>query len=315
MMEFKPFGWQGLEFLIPSDWHTASEGGTFESGSLRIDEPYAPRIRLDWETIKEDKLKDFDQVLEDIKKKMRKKDKSLRFQRQGRAKICGHNARYFRWRSANQLEGYGLLWYCKDTKRSIVVEFLFGSDEYWKIKPAMEKAVETFQCHSSEEARLWTILDLTFKTTPDFKLRDRSFKENRMHFFFSSSSDKASFMIDRVTFAENILSTKYNGLEDWFEKVYKPELKRTYKGLRLRGERLRKAQIWGHDGLMLRSSFKIGLIRPENHIVTSKVWVCPVKDRIYAVTTEDVHRKKEDKDKKDKVNKGLELFLSSFSCH
>ncbi|MBS7628054.1 hypothetical protein KEJ36_04510, partial [Candidatus Bathyarchaeota archaeon] len=100
-------------------------------------------------------------------------------------------------------------------------------------------------------------------------------------------------------------------LEEWFEKVYKPELKKAYKGLRLRGERLRKTEIGGHEGFMLRSSFKIGILRPENHIITSKVWVCPVKDRIYAVTTEEVRRKGD----RDKVNKGLELFLSSFSCH
>ena len=301
--EVKVFGWQGIKLQVPEEWELAAEKGGFTKGYIRLDDVTAPKLSMSWDTVKEDKAKTPREALKELKKEIKKRDKSVKFLREDAIKVCGHPSRYFHWKSLT--EGYELFWYCPDSKRAFASEFTFKPDEYWNLKPALDKVIESIQCHSTDDTRVWTTLDLKLEVPIEFNLVERSFYATRIHMLFSTR--EAYFIFDRVGFAQTILTETYSDLQDWLEKVYEPELKRRFKGIKF--GRIRSDKVFDHEGLTVHSSYKSGTLFGKKHDVESQVWFCQQVNKIFAVTTV------KEIGKNGKLNKGLKLILSSVKCH
>ncbi len=300
-MGFKLFGWQGLEFEIPEDWELGLEKGNYANGFIRLDDPMFARLGVNWQTVKEKKVKSPVEFVKELKKTLKKKNKETRFLGETETKVCSHPSRYFRWKSIG--EGYDLFWYCRETRRAFAAEFTFRPDEYSQIRPAMDRMIETLRCHTDDRFRNWTLYGLNLQIPIGFKLTERGIYATRVHLFFSSKG--ASFMIDRIGFGQSVVSETYHGIKEWFEKVYRRELRKRYRGIRF--GRFKMARVFGHDALATTSTYRRGILM-RRRTVESKAWVCEQSNKIYAVSTSVAGGD-------GNVNKDLKRMVSSIKCH
>jgi len=300
-MAFKRFAWQGLEFQIPEEWELGQDKGDYASGFIRLDDPMFARLGVNWQTVKEKKVKSPAEFLKSLKKTLKKRNKDIRFLAEKETKVCDHSARYFRWKAIG--EGLDLFWYCRETRRAFAAEFTFKPDEYAQMRAAMDSMIETFRCHGDEKLRSWTLSGLELQVPSGFKLTERGIYATRIHLFFTSKT--ASLMVDRVAFAQSLLSETYHDLKEWFEKVYRRELRRRYRGIRL--GRYKRARVLGHDALATTSTYRRGVLM-RRCTVESKAWLCERSNKLFAVSTSVTS-------KDGNVNKDLKRVLASIRCH
>ncbi|MEM3046616.1 MAG: hypothetical protein QW057_05965 [Candidatus Bathyarchaeia archaeon] len=300
-MGYKLFAWQGLEFEVPEDWELGQEKGDYANGFIRLDDLAFARLGVNWQTLKEKNVKSPAEFVRDLKKRLKKKDKQMRFLSENKTKVCSHPARYFRWKSAG--EGYDLFWYCDETRRAFVAEFAFKPEEYAQMRPVLDRLIETARCHGREDFTNWAFYGLSLQIPAGFQLVERAIYTTGIHLFFSSKT--ASFMLDRIAFGQSVISEKYHGLKEWFEKVYRRQLRKTYKGIR--SPRYRMTEFLGHDALAATSPYRRGMLM-RRYTVESKVWLCEASNRLFAVSTSLAGRD-------GKANKDLKRILSSVRCH
>lgn len=303
LMESRTFGWHGVEFQAPLDWELAVDKGAFEKGFMRIDDTLSPRMGLNWESVKQDKAKPMSEMVKGIKDRMRKKDKNVRFLRETTTKVCGHPARFFHWRSTG--EGYGIFWYCPKTNRIFAGEFYFATEEYEKMRPAVDNVFESLECHSDKKVQRWTVFGLDLHVPSEFRIKERTFYATRLHLVFESK--QATFMLDRASFAQSLIGEKYKDLKEWYEKDYKKDLRKKYRRLKIGTPR--RGETLGHRGYIVPASYKEGTILRKTYRVETRLWTCEPENKLFAVTT--VRRE----DTNGKILRGFSTMMESVRCH
>jgi len=306
-MDFKAFGWQGIELKIPQDWELSEETGSYKQGFIRFDDTADPRLRISWRVLDKYKGKDpAHEALERTKKEIEKKDKGVRFIRETKLKISDHPSRYVHWRGSGErslVEGCGLFWHCPETKRGFASVFAFRTDEYWNLRLAIQRVVRTISCHSNGP-RLWTAFGLNMNIPQDFHLLERQYDLKCLHLLFSSAY--GYFMIDRYNFGRS-LKKEDRDLTDWFERNCKKKIERLFKCSQW--GKIKKAHFNDHEGFLIQAFSKRTVLQRTKSMSESRVWHCEDKDKIYVVTTVrelEGHSETED---------NLDAILRSVVCH
>ncbi|MEM2849557.1 MAG: hypothetical protein QXI36_04695 [Candidatus Bathyarchaeia archaeon] len=302
-MAFKKFGWWGFEVAIPDNWDISIDRGGYDKGYVRIDDPKVPRLEISWEPYKKDKIKSLDEISEDIKKELRKKSKDIKFiGKGGSARIAKHTAKYLHWR-IDEFEGYVVFWYCDGNLKFYRVQLLFKRDEYWSFKKTILDVLKSFKCHVKSDVYSWTVLDFNLKLPKDFKLISRSYKLGNITLAFESKN--SYIFINRISVADVLLEEKYEGdLINVLENEHLPNVKTRLKISKFKSSRSFQDEF--HSGLIMSSSYKIGLIMPKEFSVRTRIWLCKKANKIYAVTIA-VRKSPES----DKFRRRLETLLST----
>lgn len=281
-MIFKTFGWNGFELKVPNDWDMSIDRGGFDKGYTRLDGLKFPRLEVSWEQYKENKVKPLNELVEDVKKSLRKKDKNVRFiGKEVSVRISGHPAKRIRWRISDD-EGYLVIWYCEKSQRLYRLQVFFKQDEYWSLRDTVKEILKSFKCHVEGDLYTWTALDFTLKLPKIFKLEHRSYKVGKITLLFESK-DSAIF-ISRIGMANVVLFEKYDDdIRKLFEEEHMSDIKKKFKKIP-RFKHIRRFADKKHKGFTMTTSYKQGIFMPKEFLVKTRVWVCEPSNKIYAVT-------------------------------
>lgn len=298
--------WQGLRLQVPGDWFMVAESGGVERGSLRLADSKMLRLDIKWEKAKKVSLP---LSMDGLIKTLGRKVKGFRPLERGAGKVSTHKCFYAHYISAEN-EGYIYIWFCDGSKRVFILNLMLKPEEVWDFKLKMRKVMESFECHIAEEWVPWSFQGISFQTPISYVLTSRSFKVGLTHIGFTYKDSK--ILIDYQGFANILLTEKYKDLKDFLKKDYYKNLRKMFKGIKPKS--IGKSTISEHEALLIVFEKKISSFpRKLMLIVTSRLWTCEEKNRVYALTFSRLKTGKEEADRK--FEEIEEKTLSTFKCH
>ncbi len=319
-LRLKPIGWQGIRLRVPTDWNFIVEAGGKEAGYVGFNSSYS-KFELKWEKMKKKKAFSIDAIIDNLIKKMRKANKVFELLGRRNAKVFGHNAVYFQFKTA--LKGYGIAWYCDDAEKVFVGFFSFKPSEREKAKVIFDGVVRSVRCHSRGKRDQWAVFGFSLKVPSDFELKKRKFLVGFLTLSFYTEkrhpfcTEKYDLIFQYWSPATLKFKDFYDDPKRWFKEVYEKTLKERCKG-KLKKGRFRSFKIMGHAAKTLTSTVKRGL---ASQVITKNktcMWYCHETNRIYAVTLSKVLSKPRVLPTKKYEDEPKEMFnkiLASISCH
>lgn len=238
--------------------------------------------------------------------------------RKGTTPIHQHQAFFVHFKT--DIEGYAFFWYCNESSRLLVGQFTFKlADQY--SKSVMRKTLRSLKCHGLDQ-NVWSVLGFSFKTPNSFRLIERkmivgrtllSFQEEERH---PAAVQKTEILFEYFSMANVQFETTYTKPKKWIDEYYLDELKKRYRGLKLKASRGRRIQ--GHRATVKKGSASSGLTLRKKALFIVASWHCPDMNRMYSVTVSKqvfrpifLRRQVNEEDLKESFNN----FFSSVSCH
>lgn len=319
-LKFKPIGWQGIKFQVPEDWNFVVESGEKETGYAGFDSSYS-KFELKWEKIKKKKAFSIDAIIDNLIKKMKKSNEIFELVSRRNAKVFGHNAIYFQFKTA--VKGYGITWYCDDEEKVFVGLFSFNPSEHEKAKAIFDGLVDSVKCHSRGKQDQWTVFGFSLKVPPDFELKERKFLVGFLTLSFHAEkrhpfcTEKYDLIFQYWSPATLKFKDFYDDPKTWFKEVYEKTLERRCRG-KLKKGKFQSFKIMGHAAKILTSAVKRGFI---SQVITKNktyIWYCPETNRMYAVTLSKALSKQRflpTKKYEAEPNEMFNKIVASISCH
>jgi len=319
-LKLKLIGWQGIKLRVPEDWSFVVEAGEKEAGYTGFNSSYS-KFEFKWEKMKKKKVFSIDAIIDNLIKKMKKSNELFEVLSRRDAKVFGHNAIYFQFKTA--VKGYGIAWYCDDEEKVFVGLFNFKPSEHKKAKAVFDALVDSVRCHGRGKRDQWAVFGFSLKVPADFGLKERKFLVGFVALSFYAEkrhpfcTEKYDLVFQYWSPATLKFRDSYDDPEKWFEEVYEKTLKKRFKG-KLKKERFRGFRIMGHAAKTLTSTVKRGFTSQVIMKNKTCIWYCPKTNRIYAVTLSKalsklrfLPTKKYEAEPEEMFNK----ILASISCH
>ncbi len=326
-MKFIKFGWNGLCFEVPEEARFIRFGGDAKEGSLTFESENF-FMEQKWEPISE-KRRSISTIATELVEKMEQKYKkkgkqsktqSIKILEKSGTRVFLHDALFMVIKE--QVDERFYFWYCDESKRVIIVRFVFKSYDETS-KKIIRKIIESFECHR-EGPNFWSILNFSFKTPPEMFLTEAKIAIGRARITLAerkatSFSEKISrLIIEYYSMANIVFKDSYNNLDEWFRKNYEKDLCKQLKKARIKFKIAEPRKLLMHD-LVLKEATRIsGLISRITTNYTNATWYCPDSNRIYAVTLASSVNKPiflRRKISGTEHTEILETLFSSFRCH
>ncbi|MBW2066511.1 MAG: hypothetical protein JRJ03_16500 [Deltaproteobacteria bacterium] len=185
-MIWKEFAWDGVRFVMPSEWDMAKLG----PGYVMLEDEFGPVMELRSRPIKgvfspKDQLK---KLKSGQDKQLRGLIREIALPQAWRETLKPFRAFGFSWKGEG-LRGKGLIIYCPTCKRVTALQF------FEKGKPGTGDAVssrilESFQDHRTDDWVLWAVFDIRVLVPGAYKLTKHRFEAGEFEMVFSRKAQK-----------------------------------------------------------------------------------------------------------------------------
>lgn len=309
-VDWQHIAWQGISFLVPSDWHVVQLHIAQNEGYMRMDDSEMVRLELRWLVMPIGRAinlrEQAETYLSRISKELKKRGKSLKqsidTKLVGRHQVKGRDVVTFSW--ANDYIGEGMIWWCEKCNKLLMVQVIGSRGE--KLREVARKVFVNISDHSSDEWHEWVLFGLNFKVHSSMRLCGHKVESGfvRLHF---KRGDEESLEVARWSAANLIL--KGTTLDRWAAQALKEHLRRfeiVY----------RHAKFMGHDCIELDGKAKMpfGSLqllvrqlagRTPMPKLRGTIWRCDETNRLFMVlVTAPAH-----------TIDGLLSTATSFRCH
>ena len=274
-VEWTHFGWQGIQFDLPSDWNLAVVNGDYNSGYLRLDDDNMVRIELKWEG-RRNRLpigKVVTNYLASMEKRAKKQKLPFECKRDLKfAVLPDHDYECMSW--VSDFSALSVASRCNDCGRVVLARVLYRKGDGGKA--AARRVFSSLRDHPEGDAVVWQFFDFRCATPKGLELERSSLKTGSIEMYFCDRKDEME--VCRVALAQ--IALKRLSLRDWFHEHYRKRL----KGMLFEVE---KAPYRGHPGLLclgrtsIRKSMFAGLQR--RRYLHCRVWHCPEADKLYTL--------------------------------
>jgi len=288
-VSLKRFAWMGISFLIPETWALGRYQGTFNEGTLRIDDLVQERITLMWKRVRDPDLDLFvERHLKETEKQSKKHKLPFEYQRGLRALPGG--GELFWWKS--DLEAYS---FCfregKKDARLVFFRLLARPDE--NLRTAAEAIAESVELDKGQKDLRWTVYGLDIRLPREMIPADFSFKTGCVRLSFERPGER----LDVEKFGPADVIMQGMSLFDWLQSV-KRKVLLPYD---FTGE---TEKIQGHSGGHFRGKSKKRWTRGFKRF-DYWGWECDRENRLFCI----LHQYK-DRDKTE-----FKFDLSKIWCH
>lgn len=226
-MDFVRFGWQGITMELPADWEFGGLSGDYDSGYVRMDDENMPRMELKWSKSKE-KKPDLNKILDAYFKSMRKRlgasADGLKIKRainlvKDEKFFENRDVLFYNWKS--NVRANGVIWYCKECKRIVVVQVMGYLKE--SILSLTLRVLESIRDHPTGHTNLWSAYQLTAEVPRRYHLEKRKLMSGYLMLSFADGSRVLN--VERYGLAD--VTLRDVDLETWF-RGYHAKMLRKY---------------------------------------------------------------------------------------
>ncbi|MCS7120565.1 MAG: hypothetical protein RMJ07_04115 [Nitrososphaerota archaeon] len=322
-MKFKEFGWNNIFLEVPDEMRFSRQGGNSKNGTFVLEaENYFIEAR--WEEFDPKKIRPLSDVIdglvEQMKKKSKKKDLEVKVMAREDTFIGRHKALYAVVRSSVDDRFY--LWYCDDSSRIVILRFAFKAfDE--DSKQIIRRVVDSFDCHG-EKSNIWSVMEVRFSLPRSFLLTDTKVSVGRAHFMFTDQKLSAftektrKLLIEYFSMANLVFKDSYRDLEKWFAQNYLKDLRKKLGEGKVEFKTVESKKIKRHNVLVKKAIKSSGISSRKSSILENLTWYCSGSNRIYSVTAASSVKRpfifKREIDEED-FNKMMEELMLTFQCH
>ena len=321
-MKLKEIGWNGFLIKVPEEMYITRQGGNSNKGTFSI-ESEDSLIEFIWNPISkksESLLSIVEQIIDRIKKDMRKKKIQFSLEEKKNTVVNNHDAVYLRLKHSIEERYY--VWKCQESNRIIAVRFVF--------RKYGEKAIEiikhllnSIQCHT-EGKDIWSLMKVRFETPKTFLLSNVGIEFSRSHIELVENKlamfeeYKRTLYIEYFPIANIRFKDTYKDMEKWFEKNHLKDFKKILEKRKINFKTVGKKEQEGHEIIIKQARMRSGLFMRSSELCSAAFWYCSEMNRIYFLALNSkvtrpffFKRRLEKKEHDDLFNE----ILKSFQCH
>jgi len=173
------FAWDGVSFLIPETWDLASYSFTRNITSVVLEDDYSVRLEAEW--IRPRRELDIQKIQARYTKSARKLTQTAERTTQLKDLPTGWTA--FLYTMANNQKLLTALFIAEASKLFCIVRIHFGSDDRENPRPILKLIADNFRIHQGQTVP-WTVYDVSFELSADFRLVNTSLQAGRKLFTF-----------------------------------------------------------------------------------------------------------------------------------
>jgi len=286
-VRLKRFAWMGISFLIPENWSLGKYEGTFDEGTLRIDDLEQERMTVMWKRVK---ASDPDRVVQKHLKEAQKqaKKQKLPFESKRGLRRLPRDGEMFWWKS--DMQAYNI---CmiedRERPRVVFIRLLARADE--EMKSYANVLCDSLKADDGQKQFRWAVFGLDVRLPREMIPNEFSFKTGCIRLGFEQKRE--SLVIEKMAPANVVMQGL--SLFDWLQRARRKELE-IYS---FTGD---EEEIQGHEAAFFTGKAKKRWNRGCNRFDLWG-WVCDKENRLYAVFHQ--YRKEA----------RMEFDVSKIACH
>lgn len=264
-MDWSLFGWEGISFLLPSDWDLGLIQGGAREGYLRIDDPHMTRVEVKWEKSKGgfSPSKTIDRYIRTLGKKAKDLQVFRRVTLKGAGGTLSKGEGEFFILQQGELRAHCLVRSCRECNRVLLMQIWSKSRE--NMDGIVQRIYRSLKDHPIKGYNPWGIYGLQFKLPEDYVLERRSLVSGRIQLTFKRKGSR--LRVERLSLADVLLEEK--PLDKWFSESYQ-------KDLNSFGYVIEQTKGLKHDALRIRGSRK-------KRLLEGYLWHCPFSNKIFVI--------------------------------
>jgi len=281
----KLHAWNGVEFLVPTEWEMTAEGGNVKNGFVRFERDQIS-LELKWEPLRRAVLAET--IVEDFVKKLRAKQKDIKVHVKDELVVSEHRCPYSYFRS-DKADGYALSWSCTETDRVFLGYVSFPRNAFAQARMLMKSSLPSLVCHSEGGLRNWAFYGIRFKTPISYELSERKFLIGKialalasMKVLHSIITDITGILLGCWSVASLKFKEDYTDPPRWLGSNYRNELSKRFGKIRIIDSV--QEQIAGHRSAVFELRAKKGLRYRWSSNLRTYVWYCEATNRMFALS-------------------------------
>jgi|GEM_PF-3086457 len=276
---FKEFGWQDINCLVPSDWEPAVINGNHEKGFVRFDDGFIPRLEIKWQEAKhgfstEKTLKKYFKKLENESKLH-----NIEFSPEKNPVIFEKDLpsmKGFDWHA--DFSACGIIYHCQACKRAVIAQVLFRRNKV--DRSLARKILLSITDHSSAGSSNWSVYDCSLKLPACFRLYGQRLESGFLELDFKNRHHRVKLL--RWGMAEQLL--KQESIKSFLEKRLDKNRELSFKEENVNGHPSVSAAGCTVRHLLgiRKTAAKVFRRQFYPHFI-HRAWQCPASNRLYSV--------------------------------
>jgi hypothetical protein len=284
-------GWQGITVRVPSAWELGAIGGTFRSGSLRLDDGDRPRLEVKWSFDPSAKIEQIlDKYLRTITKKTRGRatiNRQVRVVSKGakpQKSLCSFGvdteAVTTGGRQGPAEHARGVIWRCKSCHRIVLAQVVGWGRE--RVDALASEVLGSLEDHGSDDRLTWAVYGMICRVPQRLALEGQKLMAGYLELSFLDRQER--LQVRRWGMAGIALETK--SLREWIDETYASRREVVFQAA--------ATQIHGHEAVVLsghrrrfahRARYAVERALRLRRAVewTCWLWCCPESNRIHAI--------------------------------
>ncbi|HNR36935.1 MAG TPA: hypothetical protein PKO36_17300 [Candidatus Hydrogenedentes bacterium] len=275
------FGWQGIEFSVPSDWELNAYRGVYPDGFASLDDGLHTRLRVRWEPEKRraaDVRAARELYIRALQKRLGRKMslESIGPEFLPKRFRDRHDALVFSWQARQA--AIGMIWRCPERRLLGLVEVLFPGGDV--DRTLSRRIFSTLADHREDGRQLWAAYGFQFEIPGRFRLQHAELVPGRLRFHFQMGRDW--LRVERWSAASQWMKETSLDImpEEWL-KTLRTALSVT---LEKAGHTLR-----AHAAVRFTCETREYLLR-KSHL-NGLMWICAAEDRMYVAAANNASEK------------------------
>ena len=273
---------------LPANWEFGGLSGDYDNGYVRMDDENMPRMELKWSKSK-GKNPDLQKILDTYFKSMRKRlgasASGLKIKRgvelvKDEEFFKNRDVLFYNWKS--NVRANGVIWYCKECKRIVVVQIMGYLKE--TILPLTLRILGSTRDHPEGHTNFWSAYQLTAEVPRRYHLEKRKLMSGYLLLSFVDGS--RTLNIERYGLAD--VTLRDVDLETWFRGYYTKLLRKYgFSFEELENKYDHRIEMSGQekrliDQMPISPIFAIDKLLRRKQIAAS-FWHCKESNRVFVV--------------------------------
>jgi len=306
--DWETFAWNGIVFSKPYTWEISKEEFTSKVYYVVFEDIKMRRLELKAETIPFDKAPEAKDIIDKFIDTVKEKFSDIKVISKSDINLLNHKAYEAIMRTKDYcLECIG--WYCDDSERAFLLNFIYKTEESTKAKDIIFKIIKSFKCHLEGEMYPWYFQGIFLMLPKEYKPIEKKTTTGLSYLKFYHK--ETVILLAYNCMASVILEEE--DIETWFKKrVFKQCFKKYGKISDLKKRDLIKLNT--HDVNIFSYEIKVPF-SPRKRKCYLSLWVCDQNNRLMCFT---VVSKESIRVKEKEVKEMERLFidsLKSLKCH
>jgi len=305
---WETFAWSGIVFSKPYSWEIAKEEFTSKVYYVVFEDIKMRRLELKAEKIPFDKAPEAKDIIEKFIETVKEKFTDVKVISKGDLSSLSHKA----YEAIMRTKDYCLKcigWYCDESERAFLLNFIYKIDESDKAKHTISKVLKSFKCHLEGEKYPWYFQGIFLALPKEYKPIEKK------------TTTGLSYL--KFYYKETVILLAYNcmasvlleeeDIETWFQKrVFKQCFKKYGKISDLKKKE--SIKLNNHSIDIFTYNIKVPF-SPRKRKCYLSLWVCDQNNRLmcFTVVSKESIRIKE-KELKE-IENLFNTSLRSIKCH